>query len=633
MARSDHADRHRLEYLEWETRHRPRRHAVRLTALVLLGYLYPLTVLALSFALLAGIVALAPLAVREMEFPVLLLYLTGLALALWFLWVVLKAFWAPLPPPDEQLLKPQEAPELRELIEQVQRESDSPPIHCIHLDMSFNAAVTQRPRFMIFGDRTNHLLIGLPLLSAFSPQQFRVILAHEFAHLRGRHSRFGAWIYRVQQTWNSLWIPIARFGRARRLMFSWFINWYGRRLAIGTLPLRRAYEYDADAEAARICGAEAMAGVLIRLSWISYRLDKFFWPSLIREGARNPVPPGDVSARIATLLATAAPAEAIRRWLNHEQRSRTAIDSDHPCLAGRLRSIGSCLPDNDHDRELTSAVGLALAPEDQAFKLLGACGNRASAAVSAAWKAHVIARWRFEHALATRARDEIVTSNTKDREWAQLDFEIRSLNLDEAMERLRDFLGKFPNHAAASFELGRLLLAQDDENATVSLEMAISNDSDYITPSLHLMLEYYRDSGRDEEADAIQQRLEVHQRTLKKARRERLRIHRSDRLLPHDLDARQLERIRRVLFQYPQIEAGWLARKQVRVFAEKPSYVLWLKRHRRLLDQSHSNGKLAEFIQPQLGVPCAVMVGNRPPRRLRAALLSVCPDPVFSAPD
>lgn len=619
--------------MEWETRHRPRRHAVRLTALVLLGYLYPLTVLALSFALLAGVVALAPLAVREMDFPVLLLYLTGLALAMWFLWVVLKAFWAPLPPPNEQLLKAEEAPELRELIEQVRRESDSPPIHCIHLNMSFNTAVTQRPRFVIFGNRTNHLLIGVPLLLAFTPEQVRVILAHEFAHLRGKHSRFGAWIYRIQHTWSSLWIPITQTGRARRLMFSWFINWYGRRLAIGTLPLRRAYEYDADAEGARICGAAAMADVLIRLSWISYRLDKFFWPSLIREGARNPVPPGDVSARIGALLATAAPAEAVTRWLNHERRSRTAIDSDHPCLADRLRAIGVCLPDNDRDVQLGGAVGMALAPDDRSFKLLGDCGNRVSAVVSAAWKAHVIARWRIEHAMAKRARDEIDTSNANDREWTQLDFESRFQNVDEAMQRLRDFIAKFPNHAAASFELGRLLLAQDDESAAAFLETAMSNDSDYITPSLHLMLEYYRDSGRDEEADAIQQRLGVHQRTLNQARRERLKIHRGDRLLPHDLDARRLERVRRLLFQYPQIEAGWLARKQVRVFAEKPSYVLWLKRHRRLLGQSHSNGKLAEFIQSQLEVPCAVVVGNQPPRRLRASLVSACPDPVFMAPN
>ena len=195
------------------------------------------------------------------------------------------------------------------------------------------------------------------------------------------------------------------------------------------------------------------------------------------------------------------------------------------------------------------------------------------------------------------------------------------------------FVQRVPEHAWANFTLGRLLLEQDDPRAEQHLETAMRSDSDYVTPSLTMLLEYWRELGRDEKAEPIQRRLLEHERALASAQRERLRVGFRDRLLPHELPADQVEKVRRKLFFYPQIRAAYLARKQVRLFSDKPSYVLAIHRRPRLLEDGRSNKLLAESLAAQMEFPCAVVVLKWRSRRLLSRVLRACPSPIFHATD
>ena len=62
---------------------------------------------------------------------------------------------------------------------------------------------------------------------------------------------------------------------------------------------------------------------------------------------------------------------------------------------------------------------------------------------------------------------------------------------------LESFLDIHGTHAAANFTLARLLLNEDEEQRAVEhFERSMKHDSEYITPSLHILLDYYRDAGR-----------------------------------------------------------------------------------------------------------------------------------------
>src|SRR5687768_4445754 len=173
MALSDRKSRARLDFLEWEAREHPRRHAARLFGLVMLGYLYPVLMLGAGAALLALVLWLFPLVwAHSAHWIIWVYYVAGLVGALALIGGILRAFYVDLPTPPGYALPPGAAQPLRAMIEHVRAACDGPTIHHVLLDSRLNAGVAQRPRFGFWGKRTNYLVVGVPLLLALSPEQF-----------------------------------------------------------------------------------------------------------------------------------------------------------------------------------------------------------------------------------------------------------------------------------------------------------------------------------------------------------------------------------------------------------------------------------------------------------------------------
>ncbi|NLE60821.1 MAG: M48 family metalloprotease [Planctomycetes bacterium] len=635
MVSSDEKVRARLDFLEWEVRNRPGRHALRLLGLVLLGYLYPLLLMVGSFGSVVAVLSLAPLAVSS-DARVVILYLVALFASLVLAAAILRTFWVSIPVPEGQALAENEARPLRSLVDEVRRSVDGPPIHRIHIVVQLNASVAQRPRFGIWGPRTNYLIIGLPMLIAVTPEQLRAVVAHELGHLRGGGGTFRSWLYRVNQTWETLAGPFAAGSTLRRVVMGWFVRLFGNHLATSTLAIRRLHEYAADRMSAELVGPLTTARALLRIDFAGHRLGKRFWPTVIREAGQNPLPPADVFGRMAQFLASTPEPEVVRCWQQREQRCRTPVTAEHPSLADRLEALGCRAMLDGHP---INAAGGAN-PETDSVGLLGDCRNRVWSIANASWKALAMERWRFEHATVKYmlekpddAANSLAGTSEADRQWEAIQIQARYGPLDEAIELLGVFLSRFPEHAAANFTLGQMLLEQDDEDAAAYLETAMRGDSDWVGPALHMLLDYYREAGRDAEADPIQKRLAEHERALVHARTERLKASRRDRFMPHGLDARDLEKLRRILYRYPQIKAAYLVRKEVRTFTDKPSYVLAVQCRVRVLADSRADKFLIESLRSQIPLPCSVVALGWRSVALQSRLRAVCPSPIFSAPD
>src|SRR5262249_31792738 len=149
---------------------RPFAYRARVAALAALGIGYVLLALAGTLALLAAAV-FAVVASKN----VLLLKLAWIPLA--FAWLLMRALWVRLAPPAGRVLAPHEAPALFAEIGHVRAVLRAQPVHAVVLTREFNAAVSQVPRLGILGWPRNHLVLGIPLLAALSPEQFRAVLA------------------------------------------------------------------------------------------------------------------------------------------------------------------------------------------------------------------------------------------------------------------------------------------------------------------------------------------------------------------------------------------------------------------------------------------------------------------------
>jgi len=165
-------------------------------------------------------------------------------------------------------------------------------------------------------------------------------------------------------------------------------------------------------------------------------------------------------------------------------------------------------------------------------------------------------------------------------------------------------------------------------------EIAMSTGSEFIAPSLGILLEYYRDAGRDAEADVIRSRLRDHERAMEIAKQERLKVSRRDRFSPHGLSPPQLEKVRRILYRYPHVLDAYLVRKDVKLFTDKPSYVLGVHRQSRSLeDRSRADRVLMSCLSSDMEFACAVVLLTWTRSRLRSGIYAACPEPVYVSKD
>ena len=211
-----------IQKLEAFANKQPHLYKLHVAFLATLGYAYIFLVLAVTLSLLLGIVFLMFNAQSIHASSVKgVLFLLAIAL------VLLRSLWVSFPPPTGLPLQPKDVPNLYSLTNEISSKLQAPRFHHILLTNDFNATVVQRPRLGLLGWQQNYLILGLPLMLALPPEQFRAVLAHELGHLSGNHSRFGAWIYRQRETWYRIIKGLRQCGNeVSSLIFDRFLTWY-----------------------------------------------------------------------------------------------------------------------------------------------------------------------------------------------------------------------------------------------------------------------------------------------------------------------------------------------------------------------------------------------------------------------
>lgn len=172
-------------------------HAYRRSVAVFaaLGYLWVIT----CFVLALGMLLWSGAAMAQGRFKGV--YIALVVAAAGLLWTSLRALWIRLDAPQGVELTPADAPGLFAALERIRKKIKGPPIHHVLLDTSFNASISQLPRYGLLGGAVNYLTVGLPLLLAIDRPRFLAVMAHEYGHLRGDHGQFAAWIYRTRLSW------------------------------------------------------------------------------------------------------------------------------------------------------------------------------------------------------------------------------------------------------------------------------------------------------------------------------------------------------------------------------------------------------------------------------------------------
>ncbi|TCB96836.1 LysM peptidoglycan-binding domain-containing protein [Micromonospora zingiberis] len=248
------------------------------------------------------------------------------------------------PPPAAVFLPRKHAPELWRLVEELARELDTRPPTRIFLTPEVNAAVSEEARMLGFAVGPRTLYLGVPLLAQLTPTHLRAVLCHEFGHYAGRHTRFGAVVYRGAASLESALFRLRMTALTRQGVsgYPWFYQLvfgaYAKVFLWVSLAVRRRQELEADARAAEVVGPAATAAALrgvhaLGQAWSGY-LTMFVQPV-----QRLGFVPADLFGAFATMVDDPPVQRRLAELRRHPvEANRSWLDS-HPPLARRLASI------------------------------------------------------------------------------------------------------------------------------------------------------------------------------------------------------------------------------------------------------------------------------------------------------
>ncbi|HVW67452.1 MAG TPA: M48 family metalloprotease [Steroidobacteraceae bacterium] len=482
--------------LEQEAAWRPAAYRRKLGALAFLGYGY----IAATLVLLIGAVALMAWSVAAGHAAPLLAKVGWAFLVLVYL--VARAMWVSLDPPQGRKLERAECPELFRLIDRLRASLAAPRLASVLLTGDFNAAIVQHPRFGIFGGARNYLLLGLPLMHSLSPEEFEAVVAHEFGHLSGAHGSFGAWIYRQRAGWARLLGALQAHGHWGAALFTRFFNWYAPLFSAYSFVQARQQEYEADRISVALVGRLATASALLRVNTQAEVLNESFWPAIFRHADSDPVPTLSPFAMLGPSLRQRDPVVPPERALAKALAQQTGYTDTHPCLTDRLKAL-AVQPYVPEPVESSAADSL-----------LGRAADELRRELDERWRVSVRQWWakRHQYANESRARLASLASKaatqplTEEEQWDRARFTEEFGSSDAAMTLYVQILERNPQHVGALWRRGQLLLARDDPQGIEQLSAAARIDPKLEQPACAAVVGFHRRQGRDIDAREFEKR-------------------------------------------------------------------------------------------------------------------------------
>lgn len=548
-----------VERLEQEAVRNPGGYRLKLGVFGALGYFYVFGILLLLVALVGGLIYAATLgkglAAWVIKIVIAILVLIGM---------VARSLWVRLEPPDGLELARRDLPQLFAAIDEVRAAARAPHVHSVLATNDLNAAVVQIPRLGLFGWQKNYLLLGLPLLQLMSVEEFKAVLAHEFGHLSGAHGRFGAWIYRVRESWGRLAAALKAEEHWGSFLFVPFFSWYAPKFAAWSFVQARQQEYEADRLAAETAGSRSIASALVRLRLKSEELARDFWPGIMAAADTQPEP-GATPFRSLSRPERRRFLPDAPQTLERALGRNTGTDDTHPCLRERIRALAAdaVIPEPVEQSAAEALFGRALDGLIDHF--------------DRSWRHAIAAAWRGRHEFAANARERLAAFAGRTLNDEELE---ESARLTEglhgeaqAMPLFEELLRRKPDYPVALFNCGRLLLARGDPAGVALIEEAMLRAPDAILAGCDVIVGYLREQGRDAEARRYVDRYWERREAEQRAWQERQTVRTDDVYVAHGMPPQQLTALVARIEATPGVKRAWLVRKDCRLSSE-PLYVV-----------------------------------------------------------
>lgn len=451
-------------------------------------------------------------------------------------WIMLKTsvqlLFTRFPVPVGHAITAKQAPQLFKAIEAIRAHMNGPRIHHVLITDEINAAIAQHPKFGLFGWEQNYLILGLPLMQAMHEKELLAVIAHEYGHLSGHHSRLGGFIYRLRATWARLQSISESWhdwgSRAIAKLFSWYAPYFNAY----TFVYARQNEYVADKNSADIIGPKHTANALMRVTIAAQFEQQEFWPAINRMIAKRAEPLHNKCEFWGNSLRLELDEAKLSYYIEKAEKVQTDHHDTHPSLVDRLKAIGVDFK--------TVAQNMAPPTENAASSLLGDALHNFTEKINSDWKHNVSESWRNRHQYLQEckvnlAKLEEKANLTEQEAWEKLVFTEEIAPETKMLPLFQNFLEQYPEHLSARYRRGMLLLSEENVQGIDDLEFVMSRDKHAILDCCESAWHFYADKD-NQKAQTYIDRWEERNAYLIKVENELTNINPKDELAPHDLN-------------------------------------------------------------------------------------------------
>lgn len=482
------------------------------------GLVLVLVFIAYGFLLLFPLLAIIALVLLGM-----VLWQSPLATWQWYDWLklailpgvgalgifqTLQLYRAHPPLPAGRPLLRKDFPVLRERIDELGKTYGAPKIHQVKLNTRFGIEIICTPKNGFPFSCTNTLLIGLPLMSCMSPLQLKLLLGREIGHLALRHRHFRRRVPQLAHIWQQYACHYAEHWTPGNILPRLFFTPFVAVFSNSIYPAIRTECIVKDNCMLDITPAENAAEV-IAMSAIKRRyLGEQYWPTLNNLAFSEAKPPYLPYSSMANIVNAALDKKQSQLLYENEIVQPVAADNIRPNLRERLLAIGYddfVMPDattaNAADHFLGKSFAEILKQMDNIWYLK----NRSVWAMR--YKRGVEEKKRL--AVLREQAAQALLSNDEAREFLLL-IE-KYVAPDKALPFYKEIIKTNSLDAQVCYEVGRLLLAANDESGIAALHMAMDLTSGLTTDSCQHIIDYHTRHGDTKQAHDYRRRIIEHQ--------------------------------------------------------------------------------------------------------------------------
>lgn len=542
------------------------RYKIKLALFAALGYGVIFAVLITLVLLVGGTVVTA---LVSSSLFLLLVKKKFIFLILIAIWTFLRALWVKFDPPSGYLLERDKYPELFQEIDHLTHTLDALTIHQVILDDRLNAAVVQHPRFGLFGGQQNTLFLGLQLLLALSPQEMKSVLAHEFGHLSGNHSRFSGWIYRVRITWFRVMEAFDQSNSFGAGLMRRFFDWYAPKFSAYSFALARNNEYEADRVAAELTSPATAAKALINVYTKAPYIEQEYWDHYFQQADTAPTPPTAPYAGLATFLKQSPISrEQVLALIRQEMQVETHYADTHPALKDRV----------------TSLIDQAVVPDtfttNAAEAWLGSRYEKLLQHFDQQWMKNNNEKWknRYEYVqhskqLLAESKDLDPQTLTDDKLWELAHAAFEFENDETALPLFLAFHQRHPHSVGAGYYVGLILARKQDESALDYLRIAFESPNT-IGDAARWGYDLLMNLKKEREAEQWWQQARTAADKHQAIAEAQSHIADSDHFTAPRIDADLQGQLLQTLAEHKNVGSTWLAQKTLPYNDADPVYIL-----------------------------------------------------------